>query len=315
MADISKLTLPNGTSYDIKDAVSRKMPNCFYGTCSTAGATATKVVTISTDQNFVLQAGVVIGVKFSISNTASSVKLNVNSTGAKSIWYSNAVYTGTSTDITGYANRLNYYMYDGTHWVFMTASNTFNANTYDRTYLSNSGCKAKSDIVAANIIVAGSDGLYFHLKTGAAFDITQPILYANGAINANATSNNVYIIIPFTVTTTQSITLTAYKPVYIKGKLSGTIFTPISATPLTQSVPTSEDGYQYILLGRALNSTKVMYLLPEHPIYEYRNGKFQDHRTVIDVPTLHIDPETMNLIQDTESEEYSLQLLDGYLIY
>ena len=267
----------------------------YYGTTSTAAATAEKAVTISADQNFSLRVGAVIGVKFSASNTAGSVKLNVNSTGAKSIWYNNAVYTGTSTDITGYANRVNYFMYDGTYWVFMTAGNTFNSNTYDRTYLSNNGYKAKSAIVAANIIVAGSDGLYFHLKTGAAFDITYPILYANSACNANATNNSGYIIIPFTVTTTQSISLTAYKAVYIKGTLSGTTFTPVSTAPLTQTVPTTDDGYQYILLGRALNSTTVMYLLPEHPIYEYSGGSFHvvapnadkvnGHTVAADVPS------------------------------
>lgn len=247
----------------------------YYGTCPTAAATAEKAVTVSADQNFSLRVGAIVGVKFSVTNTAGSVKLNVNSTGAKSIWYNNAAYTGTSTDVTGYANRLIYFMYDGTYWVFMTASNTFNANTYDRTYLSNSGYKAKSAIVAANIIVAGSDGLYFHLKSGDAFDITYPILYASSACNANAVSNVGYIIIPFTVTTTQSISLTAYKAVYIKGTLSGTTFTPVSTTPLTQTIPTTEDGYQYILLGRALNSTTLMYLLPEHPIYEYADGAFQ----------------------------------------
>lgn len=276
----------------------------YYGTCSTAAATAAKVVTVSSDQNFSLRVGTVIGVKFTISNTAGSVTLNVNSTGAKSIWYNNAAYTGTSTDITGYANRLNYYMYDGTYWVFMTAGNTFNANTYDRTYLSSNGYKAKSAIVAANIIVAGSDGLYFHLKTGDPFDITYPILYANSACNADATNNGGYTIIPFTVTTTQSITLTAYKAVYIKGTLSGTTFTPVSTTPLTQTVPTSNDGYQYILLGRALNSTTLMYLLSEHPIYEYSGGSFHEvarnadkvngHTVAADVPSSAVFTDTQS---------------------
>ena len=81
----------------------------------------------------------------------------------------------------------------------------------------------------------------------------------------------------------QSITLTAYKPVYIKGKLSGVLFTPISTTPLTQTIPTSDDGYQYILLGSAYSTTHF-YLLPDHPIFEFKNGSFgligRDAKTV-----------------------------------
>lgn len=87
-------------------------------------------------------------------------------------------------------------------------------------------------IVAGNIIV-GINGVYQHLKSGAAFDITYPILYANSAMAASATGNANYLVYPFTITTTQSLTLTAYKPVYIKGTLNGTTFTPVSTTPLT----------------------------------------------------------------------------------
>lgn len=149
---------------------------------------------------------------------------------------------------------------------------TVDSNTYDRTRYA-SVIKAKSAIVANNIIVGNSSG-YFHLKTGSAFDINYPILYASSAISSGATGTNNYMVLPFTVTTTQSITLTVYKPVYIKGKLNGTTFTPVSTTPLTQTVPTTDDGFYYILLGTAY-STTAMYLLADHPIYAYKNGAFK----------------------------------------
>lgn len=81
-------------------------------------------------------------------------------------------------------------------------------------------------------------------------------------------------MIPFTVTTTQSISLTAYKSVYIKGTAAGNTFTPISTTPLTQEEPTNEDGYAYLLLGTAYSAT-AMYLVMEHPVFVYTNGAFQ----------------------------------------
>ena len=127
-------------------------------------------------------------------------------------------------------------------------------------------------IVATNIIV-GKDGLYSNLKLGNAFDITYPILYAGSAIAASGTGTNNYLIRTLSITATQPITLTNYKPVYIKGQLNGTIFTPISTAPLTQTIPTTDDGYEYILLGVAYSST-ALYLLSDHPIFSYKNGIF-----------------------------------------
>ena len=113
----------------------------YYGTCTTAAGTRAKEVTVSSDQNFSLRVGTIVGVKFSYSNsyanaTASPITLNVNSTGAKNIWYNNthsgAGNTGTNTTIYGYANRVNYYMYDGTYWVWMNLgaeNNTWTANS------------------------------------------------------------------------------------------------------------------------------------------------------------------------------------------
>lgn len=109
-----------------------------YGTCSTAAATAAKVVSIA-DTNWRLVTGCIIGVKFTNSNSASSVTLNVNSTGAKNIWYNNAKYTSTSTSICGYKDRVIYYMYDGTYWVWLNmGSLDGNSYAYVRQYQTDS---------------------------------------------------------------------------------------------------------------------------------------------------------------------------------
>ena len=63
--------------------------NIAYATCSTDAATSAKVVTISGNSNWVLNVGSIVVVKFTVTNTASSVTLNVNNTGGKSIWYNN----------------------------------------------------------------------------------------------------------------------------------------------------------------------------------------------------------------------------------
>lgn len=119
--------------------------NVFYGTCATAAGTAAKVVELTNGDNFQLIAGAMIGVKFTYSNSASNVTINVESKGAKQIWYNNAVYTGTSNHICGYANRVSYYMYDGTYWVWMNPSVEFNDNTIPSAYCSTAdGTAAKT---------------------------------------------------------------------------------------------------------------------------------------------------------------------------
>ena len=99
-------------------------PNVAFGTCTTAAATKDKVVTVD-NPAWSLQVGTIVGVKFSYTNsyssqTSSPITLNVNNTGAKNIWFnathSGAGNTGTNTNLYGVANRVYYYMYDGTYW-------------------------------------------------------------------------------------------------------------------------------------------------------------------------------------------------------
>lgn len=93
--------------------------NVAYGTCSTAAATATKVITISGNTSWKLEAGAIITVKFSATNTAQNPTFNVNSTGAKSVWYNTALITTSSLGYAGTANRPMQFVYDGTQYVFM----------------------------------------------------------------------------------------------------------------------------------------------------------------------------------------------------
>lgn len=78
-----------------------------YGTCGTAAATAAKVVACT---GFKLVTGARIIVKFTVTNTAASPTLNVNSSGAKAIKYRGSAISA------GYlaANRTHEFVYDGT---------------------------------------------------------------------------------------------------------------------------------------------------------------------------------------------------------
>lgn len=98
----------NNLQEDINDAAAKLTR---YGTCSTSAATQEKAVTVSGD--FELTAGVMVSVYFSYANTASSPRLNVNSTGARSI------YVGSlpiSSDYWWRAGTTVTFVYTGSVW-------------------------------------------------------------------------------------------------------------------------------------------------------------------------------------------------------
>lgn len=219
------------------------------------------------------------GVFLSIDNGANYYPISVNGTSRLTTHYGNGYSIavmfksdGSTADMFPLAGGDSRSTVTGGCWQVLNYYDSGNSNTYDRNRY-NANIKAGSSALVGGNIIVGKDGVFNHLKSGGAFDISYPILYLNAAVAANATTTDTYDILHITITTTQSITLTAYKPVFIKGTLSGTIFTPVSATPLTQTVPTTDDGYVYIYLGNA-TSTTSFYMQERHPIYEYKNGVF-----------------------------------------
>lgn len=99
----------------------------WYGTCSTAVATGTKVVACS---GFELKDGAIILVKFSAANSSPSPQLNVNSTGAKYIWG----YGGYKTFWD--ANVLLTFVYANDYWHLISniPSNYFSASSSQASY-------------------------------------------------------------------------------------------------------------------------------------------------------------------------------------
>lgn len=100
----------------------------YWATCNNQAANQIKIVTVSSDQNFVLEKNAIIFVKFDAANTYTAtaeapVKLNVNGTGDKNVYYANTnAPTGTNTTAFGRQNYINQYVYDGTNWVWQGSS-------------------------------------------------------------------------------------------------------------------------------------------------------------------------------------------------
>lgn len=142
-----------------------KNSGVYYGTCATAAATKDKVVSVSTDQKFTLKVGAVVHVKFTNSNSYSAtvdnkITLNVNSTGAKNIYYGTGYPTGTNTTAFGAANYIMSYMYNGTDWVWVGFSGE-NNTTYSAMSSSEltTGTATSSRTVRADYLKTGINSL------------------------------------------------------------------------------------------------------------------------------------------------------------
>lgn len=84
-----------------------------FGSCTTAQATAAKVVSI-TSGTFSLESGARLLVNFANTNTASTPTLNVNGTGAKYIYYNGSTLSSATTK--GLLSGLVDLVYDGFKW-------------------------------------------------------------------------------------------------------------------------------------------------------------------------------------------------------
>lgn len=117
-----------------------------YGVCSTSGSTTAKTVSCT---GFSLITGAEITVKFNNTNTASNPMLNVNSTGAKAIYYKGkAVPAGYIAAKGTYTFR-----YNGTQWELVGDINTdttYSEATASKSGLMSAGDKAKVDSLDDN---------------------------------------------------------------------------------------------------------------------------------------------------------------------
>ena len=99
------------------------------------------------------------------------------------------------------------------------------------------------------------------------------------AINSGSRPSASYLYYMNTLTlgysfnrTGAALTLTSYRPIYIKCAPQTDGSAIIDAdTPYVQALPSTEDGKIYIMLGIAYSATAVE-LVPEHPVYCYKNG-------------------------------------------
>lgn len=101
------------------------MNGVYYGTCSTAQSTKTKVVTLINADGFKLATGVMVAIKFTYASAASTMTLNVNNTGAKNLVQYGTTAMSSTTSTNGWpANAVVPFVYDGARWIRFYWSNS-----------------------------------------------------------------------------------------------------------------------------------------------------------------------------------------------
>lgn len=102
---------------------------CWYGTSTTTASTAAKTSAIT---NFSLKKGAIVSVTFSTANTYTSgaISLNINSTGAKTIYKNNAT-TSSSNTLLWEANTTLTFVYSGNYWYYLCQSRAVDKDYVD----------------------------------------------------------------------------------------------------------------------------------------------------------------------------------------
>ncbi|MBV5334433.1 MAG: hypothetical protein JZU49_01330, partial [Sulfuricurvum sp.] len=245
-------------------------------------------------------------------NSAAAMTLAINGGAAKNIRM-NAVNT-TTVFSTLAAGAVILLYYDGTYFQMMGSQRTTDTDTdiYDRMYWNNA-ITAGAAIYDYKIIMQGTDGKFYPLTLEAGTGTTKtvlttelkigsPILYYNTTTDValNGSLSNVYSEFPLAnMTYTFNVaTWTNQQPVYLKGtvlsngnfKLDNTTATSFA----TQTLPTTDDGFVYILLGQ-MYSTTAMRLFQYHPIYQFKDGAL---RLYIPTHTHNYEPQLGNPAAD-----------------
>ena len=277
----------------------------FKGTCSTAAATTTKVVTCPEFESSDLVKGVIIMVTFDNTNSGAvaSLKMNVNSTGDIPIkkFSTGAAPANLTAAAELGANQTKMFEYDGTNWVCMTTDyNSNDPGYYNYEYypyeLRSADYCGKYRILFTNTThdtwVPGTTSNATNTTTARAvnqrpFNPFGRIVYYTGDAKAagNALTYHFYkryymnlitLAYTFNVSGLSDANFLAQftcpGAIYVKCAPQSDGSAIIDATtPLVQSLPSTNDGNIYILLGHCVvyDSVKRFMLYEEHPIYHY----------------------------------------------
>ena len=293
MAEISKITALDGTTYDLKDITARQnIPFGIVDSTSTATAFTATVPGITS-----LEDGTCMLLKNGVVTSASGFTININNLGAKPAYSNMSAATAETTLFN--ENYTMLFVYDSTRveggaWILYRGYNS-NDNTIGYQLRTNSSKLKSSDACRYyKIFFTSADGTTFvpasATKTNnatAARAVNQrpinpfgSIIYystttnfsAGTALSATAMWEQYTVTLGYSFNTTgAALTLTVDAPVYVKcaPQTDGSAIID-STNPIVQSLPTTADRKIYIFLGLAYSATQIE-LNVHHPVY-YHDG-------------------------------------------
>ena len=124
-----------------------------YCTCKTAGSTVAKVATVP---YYTLRVGNEISVYFDNENTATNPTLNINKTGAYSIFVDGSAATGASGNL---AAGWHTFYFDGSHYRTGTTSGAVQWGEVNTTYPISSGSASNSAVLSEKAVYDGVVGM------------------------------------------------------------------------------------------------------------------------------------------------------------
>lgn len=290
MAQLSKIIVPDGESYDIK---ALGIPYGQVDSTSTSTVYTAQIPNITEYYD-----GLTILLKNGVVTSAANFTININGIGAKGVYSSMAAATRETTIFN--VNYTLLLVYDSTRvaggcWVNYRGYNS-DTNTIGYQLRTNSTVMKVSDTARYyKLYFTSADGTHWvpasvnstNNATSARAVNQRPInpfgriVYTSAstsyAAEANLAATTIWdqynITLGYSFNRTgAALTLTTSLPVYIKCAPQSNGSAIMDAdTPYVQALPSTDDGKIYIFLGVATSATAVE-LIPRHPVYYYKDG-------------------------------------------
>lgn len=270
-----------------------------YGQCD-ASSTST-VYTATVPGITELRDGVCMWLKNGVVTSAAGFTININNLGAKPV-YNNMAAASRETTLWNVAYTM-LFVYDSTRvsggcWVLYRGYDT---NTIGYQIRTNSQSLPMSSVVYRYrlLFTSADNNHYVPANNSTSTNATSSRTVCQDKINPfgsifyyNATASTAANARPSATALWQqyaialgysfnrtgaALTLTSWKPVYIKAapQSDGSAIID-STTPYVQDLPTTEDGKIYIFLGVAYSATNIELQL-DHPVYWYKDGMIRPY--------------------------------------
>lgn len=283
------------------DETAYKTASIPYGQCDST-STAT-VFTATVPGVTELRDGVCMWLKNGVVTSAANFTININNLGAKPV-YSNMAAASRETTLWN-VNYTMFFVYDSTRvdsgcWILYRGYNSDN-NTIGYQLRTNSQSLPMSSVVYRyRLLFTSADGTHYvpannSTSTNATSSRTVcqdkinpfgSIFYYNATASvaantrpaATALWEQFAIALGYSFNRTgAALTLTSWKPVYVKAapQSDGSAIID-STTPYVQDLPTTEDGKIYIFLGVAYSATNIELQL-DHPVYWFKDGMIRPY--------------------------------------